>query len=72
MPHLVTVTGVVGPGRPVTTALIPNVQEVVFLLNPSKVLRVRDDSDSFRDFDLAAVTTVTCSISAGNYTFTLS
>lgn len=73
MPHQVTVTGQLGPARQLTTAVIPNVNEVVFNLNP-KILRVRidDPNGNIKDFDISAATTVTCAVTAGNYAFTIS
>lgn len=73
MPHQVTVTAQTGPARQLTTAVIPNVNEVVFMPN-SKMLRVRVDdiSGNIKDFDISAATTVTCTITAGNFAFVVS
>ena len=73
MPHQVTVTAQTGPARQLTTTVIPNVNEVIFNPNP-KILRVKTDdvNGNIKDFDIAAATTVTCVITAGNYAFTVS
>lgn len=70
MPHQVTVTAPTGPARQLTAAVILNVNEVVFNPN-SKLLRVRTDdiNGNIKDFDVSAATTVTCTITAGNYAF---
>lgn len=73
MPHQVTVTAQTGPARQLTSAVVLNVNEVVFNPNP-KLLRVRTDdiNGNIKDFDLSAATTVTCTITAGNYAFVVS
>lgn len=73
MPHQVTVTAQTGPARQLTTVVIPNVNEVVFLPNP-KLLRVRIDdiNGNVKDFDVSPATTVTCTITGGNYAFVVS
>lgn len=73
MPHQVTVTAQTGPARQLTTTVIPNVNEVVFNPNP-KLLRVRTDdvNGNVKDFDLSAATTITATITAGNYAFVVS
>lgn len=73
MPHQVTVTGVLGPGIARTSMLIPNANEVVFNMNP-KILRVRvdDPNGNWKDVDISAATTVTCTITTGNYAFVIS
>jgi hypothetical protein len=71
MPHQVTVTANTGPARPLTAFVVLNATQILF--NPDlKTLRVRINDGSIRDFDLNAATTVTCSISAGNYSFVVS
>jgi hypothetical protein len=73
MPHQVTVTGLTGPARQLTTAVILNVNEVVFSPN-AKMIRVRTDdvSGNIKDLDVTAATTVTCTITGGNYAFVVS
>jgi hypothetical protein len=73
MPHQVTVTGKTGPNFTVTAAVIPNVNRVTFEPNP-KILRVQTDdiNGNIKDFDISAATTVTCTITAGNYAFSVS
>jgi|GraSoiStandDraft_4_1057263.scaffolds.fasta_scaffold00110_31 hypothetical protein len=73
MPHQVTVTGVVGPGRTVTAAVIPNVTEVTFVPDPKQLkLKTNDPNNANKDFDISAATTVTCTITGGNYAFVVS
>ena len=73
MAHSVTVTGQLGPARAVTALAIPNAIEVMFIPDP-KVLRVKtsDVSGNYKDFDISAATTVTCTITAGAYAFVVS
>lgn len=73
MPHQVTVTAQTGPARQLTTTVIPNVNEVTFSPN-QKMLRVQIDDANGRnkEFDLAAATTVTCTITTGNFAFIVS
>lgn len=72
MPHQVTVTGLIGPGRQLTTTVFPSVNEVSFLPNP-KMLRVRTDdiNGNIKDIDINAAATVTVTITGGNYAFTI-
>jgi hypothetical protein len=73
MPHQVTVTGLVGPGRAVGPVVIPNVTEVTFVPDPKQLkLKTSDPNNANKDFDIAAATTVTCTITAGNYAFVVS
>jgi hypothetical protein len=73
MPHQVTVTAQTGPARQMTAAVVPNVVEVLFQPD-AKVLRLRTSevNGNNKDFDLSAATTVTCTITAGNYAFVVS
>lgn len=73
MPHQLTVTAQTGPARALTAAVVQNVTEVVFLPD-AKILRVRttDISGNIKDFDISAATTVTCTITAGNFAFVVS
>jgi len=73
MPHQVTVTGTLGPGIARSAMVVQNVNEVVFNLNP-KILRVRVDdiNGNWKDVDISAATTVTCTITSGNYAFVVS
>jgi len=71
MPHQLTVTGKTGPDRTVTAQVLQNVTQVLF--NPDlKQVRVRtSESGNIKDFDITAATTITVSVSAGNYTFSV-
>lgn len=74
MPHQVTVTGKTGPDRANTALVIPAVIGVDFQLN-DKRLFVQTEvgaGDNIKEYDLNGVTTVTCTITAGNWAITLS
>ena len=73
MPHQVTVTGKTGPNFSLAGLVIPNVVEVSFVPDP-KLLRVRTSevNGNVKDFDISAATTVTCTITTGNFAFVVS
>jgi len=73
MPHQVTVTGKTGPDRTVTAAVIPNVTQIDFQLNDKRLFIHTEQGvgDNVKEFDLT-FTTVTFSITGGNYTVTVS
>jgi hypothetical protein len=74
MPHQVTVTGKSGPDRTITAAVLSNVSRVDFDLN-DKILQVYQDGQTggnVKEYDLTPTTVVTFSISAGNYSVTVS
>lgn len=72
MPHQVTVTGKTGPDRTVTAAVIPNVLGIDFQLSDKRCFVTTENAagDNIKEFDLT-FTTVTFSITGGNYTVTL-
>jgi hypothetical protein len=74
MPHQVTVTGKTGPDRAVTAAVIPNVTGIEFLLNDKRLSIATEQGagDNIKEFDLSLTTIVTFSVTAGNYTITVS
>lgn len=74
MPHQITVTAKTGPDRQVTAVVLPNVTNVNFDLN-DKVLQINQDNQSsnqIKEYELASVTTVTCTVTSGNYAFVVS
>jgi len=72
MPHQATVTGKTGPDRTVTAMVIPNVKGIDFqLIDKRLFIEVENQAgDNIKEFDLT-FTTVTFSITGGNYTVTL-
>jgi len=72
VPSQITVTGKTGPAQTVTSLVISNVLIVDFALAPKSVLTVQDTSGKIREYDLAATTTITFTISAGVGTIVLS
>jgi len=73
MPHQATVTAKTGPDRQVTGLVLLNVIGVDFQLNDKRLfIQVENNTgDNIKEFDLTAVTTVTVTISAGNYSVTV-
>lgn len=74
MPHQVTVTAKTGPDRTNTALVVPSVTRMDFDLN-DKILQVFTDNQSgnqIKEYELSAVTTVTCTVSSGNWAFVLS
>jgi hypothetical protein len=74
MPHQVTVTAKTGPDRTNTAIVIPSVTRMDFDLN-DKILQVHTETQSgnqIKEYELSAITTVTCTITTGNWAFTLS
>lgn len=73
MPHQVTITGIkTGPDRAVTQTFL-NVTKVELDLN-DKILSFTTDPSSggnIHEFDMAAIATITVSITAGNYSITV-
>lgn len=74
MPHQATVTGKTGPDRTVTAAVLADVQRMDFQLADKRlqVFLPNQAGDQIKEFDLSTVTTVTFTISAGNYTIVVS
>lgn len=73
MPHQVTVTGKTGPDRTLTAAVIPNVVGVDFQLSDKRLFIQTEQGagDNIKEFDLT-FTTVTFTITAGNYAIVVS
>jgi len=74
MPHQVTITAKTGPDRTNTAAVLANVTRLDFDLN-DKILQVHTETQSgnqIKEYELSAVTTVTCTVTAGNWAFVLS
>lgn len=65
MPHQVTVTAPTGPNKTVT-GLVLSATDVVLELN-KKILRVKTDDGNTKEFDISASTTITVTITSGNY-----
>jgi hypothetical protein len=74
MPHQATITAQTGPARQVTAMVIPAVIDVEFDLAGKKVFITTETSagDNIKEFDLATVTVVTVTITAGNYAVVIS
>ena len=70
-----TVTAVAGPAKAVTALVIPNMTGFAFDIT-RKILTVWTGAGvkeyGAQDFDINAITTVTCVIASGNYTLTVS
>lgn len=74
MPHQVTVTAKTGPDRTNTAAVITGVLRMDFDLS-DKTLQVYTENQAgnqIKEYELAAVTTVTCTVTSGNWAFVLS
>lgn len=74
MPHQVTVTGKTGPARQNTAIVLANVDRVDFDLKSAKIqVYIQNQSgNQIKEYDLVGVTTVTCTVTAGQYAFVLS
>lgn len=73
MPSSATVTGKTGPGSTVTALVLNNVVEMLVLPAPSSVLQFKyNGGTSISQFDMAATTTFTVTVSAGVITVTIS
>ncbi len=72
MANTVTVTAKTGPGQTVTAKVI---SYILLTIDPIRqVLHVTDSNGQVQDFDINAVTALTCTVSgaAGTYAFTIS
>ena len=67
----VTVTGKYGPGNTATAQSYANCRKIEIDCT-RQMLRITDASDNIIEYATDAATTVTCTISGGNYTFTIS
>jgi hypothetical protein len=74
MPHQLTVTGKTGPDRTVTAAVLLDVQRADFQLVDKRlqVHLANQSGNQIKEFDLSPTTTVTFSITSGNYTMVVS
>lgn len=74
MPHQATVTAKTGPDRQNTAVVIPAVIQVDFQLNDKRLFVHTETQagDNIKEYDLSSVTTVTFSITGGNYAVTVS
>jgi len=72
MPSQATITGKVGPGNTVTSQLISDVVRLEYLVAPRSILFLQTSDGKIREFDIAADTTWTTTLSAGNITVTIS
>ena len=74
MPHQATVTAKTGPDRTNTAVVIPNVTGVDFQLNDKRLFISTEQGvgDNIKEYDLSGVTTVTVTITAGNYAVVVS
>jgi len=74
MPHQVTVTAKTGPDRQNTALVIPAVLNVDFQLNDRRLFIQTENAagDNIKEYDLTGVTTITCTITTGNYAFVVS
>jgi len=70
MPSQATITGKTGPATTVTSLVLTNLTKFNMDLANKVLFTVSDQGQ--REFDLAATTTVTCSISAGTATIVVS
>jgi hypothetical protein len=73
MPHTATVTAKTGPDRQVTALQLLGVIGIDFQLNDKRLFVQVEQGvgDNIKEFDLTAVTTVTITITNGNYAVTV-
>lgn len=72
MPSTATVTSKIGPGVTVTAQVLQNVVRVNYDLVGDTVEITQSDPVKVTQYDLAATTTVTMTVSGGNWTVTIS
>ena len=73
MPHQVTITAQTGPARQVTAAVVPALSVDFQLVDKRLFIQTEQGvGDNIREFDLTGVTAITCTITAGNFAFTVS
>lgn len=74
MPHTVTVTAQTGPARQNTAIVLADAQRIDFQLVDKRlqVYLSNQSGNQIKEYDLSSITTVTCTITAGQYTFVLS
>ncbi len=71
MPSQATVTSKIGPGKTVTSLVLTNLTVFNLQLGGKSVLHTESDQGP-KDFDIAATTTLTCSIASGVATIVVS
>lgn len=74
MAHQVTVTAKTGPDRTNTAIVFPDVVNVDFQLADKRLFiqTVQGVGDNIKEYDLTGVTTVTCTITGGQFAFVVS
>jgi hypothetical protein len=72
MPSPVTVTGKVGPGLTATTQLLPDVANLNINFNNKVLSLIGQNPQIYKEYDINAASTMTVTISGGNYTVTIS
>ena len=72
MANQLTVTAKTGPAQQATALVIASVKGVNYDFERSVVQVRAAEPNSIKEFDLAGVTTLTITLSAGNYTLVLS
>jgi len=74
MPNQVTVTAKTGPDRTNTALVVPLVLGVDFQLDSKRLFIQTENAagDNIKEYDLTGVTTVTCTITTGNWAFVIS
>lgn len=74
MPHQATVTAKTGPDRTNTALVLSDVVGVDFQLSDKRLfVQVGPGvGDNIKEYDLTGVTTVTCTITGGNFAFVVS
>jgi hypothetical protein len=72
--HQATVTAKTGPNVQVTALVIRDVKNIVFDFDaPAVQIQVATGAgDNIKEFDLTGVTTITCTITAGNSAWVIS
>lgn len=71
MPSTATITSKTGPALTVTSLVLNNVTQILFRTAPKDVLEITC-SEGIKEFDIAASTTVTATISSGVIAITVS
>lgn len=71
MASQITVTGKWGAAVTITTKVFKNIKKVEFN-NDNGMLYVTTQNDTVEEFDISANTTLTCTLSSGNFTWAVS
>jgi hypothetical protein len=73
MPHSATITAKTGPNAQNTAVAYPDIERFEFDFNPNtRILRIVMNPETVREYDLTGVTTVTCTVTSGNFAFVVS